>query len=285
MNRRTSPVIRLAEIAALVILMCLPAQADDGRWVHLSKPLSDGTTIWINLDSVGAVPVGTIYDMEIRHTSDRAAPEGSYRNIATGGLVNCQNATVYLRSEAEMGGNFYDQNGHLVFARAVPVGGHWQQPASGSPEAEVLGLVCAEQNRKHSGQPAQPVNNGRVAAANPQAHFQRLYYTPTTGKAGYHIVSKVQAALDDMPGGQACGPFSTSGDVSVDGTLPPGIERPAQKTYFEGTPQEPGDWEVTVHYPGVHCTQGSDTANYGDRDIKVHFHIDGDAAKSVDQLQ
>ncbi len=122
----------------------------------------------------------------------------------------------------------------------------------------------------------------QAVAADASRYFQRLFYTPTNGKAGYHMISKIQAYLDDIP--DNCGPFSPTGELSVDGTLPPGIALPQHKTYLEGTPQEPGDWEVTVHFPGVYCTQGG-SVSYGDRDIKVHFHIDGDAAKSVDQLQ
>lgn len=122
-----------------------------------------------------------------------------------------------------------------------------------------------------------------TAAAKPKVHFLRLFYDPTEGKAGYHMVSTIKAYIDDMPGGEACGPFAASGPLVVTGTLPDGMVMPAGTTHFEGTPQGPGDWNVTVHYPGAHCTQG-DTADYGDRDIPVHFHITGDAPRNVDAL-
>jgi ankyrin repeat protein len=135
------------------------------------------------------------------------------------------------------------------------------------------------------GKMTQPIQNrlAAVAAAKPKVHFLRLFYDPTEGKAGYHMVSTIKAHIDDMPGGEACGPFAASGPLTVTGTLPDGIVMPAGTTHFEGTPQGPGDWTVTVHYPGAHCTQG-DTADYGDRDVPVHFHITGDAPRSVDAL-
>jgi hypothetical protein len=125
-------------------------------------------------------------------------------------------------------------------------------------------------------------------AADPTKFFRRLFYAPMNGKVGFHMVSKLLLYHDDEPGrGAGVGQYGCTGKwthsaLTVDGTLPSGIT--LEGSNFEGTPQEPGDWEVTVHVPHVHCFEGFDTDDYGDRDIHVHFHIDGDPARDVDQL-
>lgn len=121
---------------------------------------------------------------------------------------------------------------------------------------------------------------GQALAPDASRWFQHLFYDPVKGKAGYHMVSGIRAYVYDIPGGGGSACQFQPISVAVDGTLPPGVEIPPQKVNFEGTPQEPGDWDVTVHLTGLHCIGGS--SNYGDRDVQVHFHIDGDAAKSVD---
>jgi hypothetical protein len=171
--------------------------------------------------------------------------------------------------------------------------------ARGVGDPEVVNLLrshgavarydCADLNHPREGDLNRPVCVTqsapvvRQAAADPQKYFRHLFYTPTDGKAGYHLISQLKAYYSDLPGGSGCGLFYES-SASVDGTLPAGIEWSAQKASFEGTPQEPGDWEVTVHLADVHCGQG-DTADYGNRDLSVHFHIDGDAPRSVDPLR
>src|SRR6185437_3616103 len=100
-------------------------------------------------------------------------------------------------------------------------------------------------------------------------------------------------AVSDMP--PACGAIQWK-TISVDGTLPPGVAPPgANVTFtapqkdqngipidnaeipdiaasaFSGTPSRAGDWPVSITFHGLFCSCGQ---NYGDRTIKVNFHIE-----------
>jgi hypothetical protein len=106
----------------------------------------------------------------------------------------------------------------------------------------------------------------------PAVPFSHMYFEGTTGKVGEHLVGYIQTYEDDLPAGMPCAsaPF---GGIEVEGTLPPGIEMPAGKTEFEGTPYQAGVWEVTVVWHDIGCTQGPDQNRYGDRRIPVRFTI------------
>jgi len=68
--------------------------------------------------------------------------------------------------------------------------------------------------------------------------------------------------------------------------LPPGLAPPTLENNFiiAGTPTEPGDWDVTLALRDYYCGVSSTGQHYGDRDVHIHFHIDGDAPRSVDSL-
>jgi hypothetical protein len=111
----------------------------------------------------------------------------------------------------------------------------------------------------------------------PRTPFSQGYYEPAIGRVGYHMVSFPTWYRSDEPG-TPCSPGFT--DVSLDsGTVPPGLVGPysnAQEwsSKFEGTPRQPGDWQLQVTLYGIHCRQGSDQQDYGNRTIQVHLHID-----------
>lgn len=104
--------------------------------------------------------------------------------------------------------------------------------------------------------------------------FTGAFYTPTDGRVGYHLVSKVRFPSAGKPGGKdaVCAPIGLTG-WEFEGTLPPGVVRPLDQTHFEGTPRQPGTWQVQVIWQGVHCTEGPDQHDYGDRKINVIFNI------------
>jgi hypothetical protein len=124
-------------------------------------------------------------------------------------------------------------------------------------------------------------------------YFASGYYTPFRGKVGEKLVSDAAFAVSDMP--PACGSIEWK-TISVDGAVPPGLLPPgANATFvalekdangipiskaevpdiaasaFAGTPSKPGDWALTVTFHGLSCSSGQ---NYGDRVIKVNFHIE-----------
>jgi hypothetical protein len=105
----------------------------------------------------------------------------------------------------------------------------------------------------------------------PAVPFQRVYYEPTSGTVGHHMISSLTVYEDDTPAGLPC-LFMADG-VSYTGELPPGLEMPYGMNTFEGTPYQPGTWQVTVLLQGLHCTQGADQSYHGDRSINVTFNI------------
>jgi hypothetical protein len=123
--------------------------------------------------------------------------------------------------------------------------------------------------------------------------FNSGYYTPNRGKVGEALVSDAAFAVSDMP--PSCGSIEWK-TISVDGALPPGLAPPgANMTFvsppkdangiplpqaevpdiaasaFSGTPSKAGDWPVSVTFHGLSCSRGQD---FGDRTIKVNFHIE-----------
>ena len=115
--------------------------------------------------------------------------------------------------------------------------------------------------------------------------FSHMYWAPVNGRVGYHMVSKWQTDTDDLPAGIPCAagalPDGITKGIEVYGTRPPGLIAPgddmssgSESNSIEGTPREPGDWqlEITIHH--IHCTQGRDQQDYGDRTVQVSIHID-----------
>jgi hypothetical protein len=131
-----------------------------------------------------------------------------------------------------------------------------------------------------------------LATAGAQAdYFAGGYYTPVSGKVGERMLSDAAFDVGDLP--PSC--LVAWKTISVSGTLPPGISPPGANatvvnlpkdengipqvhaevpdipdSAFFGTPSKAGDWPVTVTIHGLSC---SETQSYGDRTIKINFHI------------
>ena len=124
-------------------------------------------------------------------------------------------------------------------------------------------------------------------------YFAGGYYTPNRGKVGQPLLSDAAFAVADMPPG--CGAIQWQ-TISVDGTLPPGLAPPGANATLvapladangipinqaevpdiaasavSGTPSRSGDWPVIITFHGLFCSSGK---SYGDRAIKVNFHIE-----------
>ena len=122
-------------------------------------------------------------------------------------------------------------------------------------------------------------------------YFVGGYYTPVTGKVGQFLISDAAFAVGDVPA--AC--VVAWKDISVSGSLPPGLSPPGADitlvaatkdengiplssaevpdiaaSAFSGTPSKAGDWPVTVTFHDLSC---SGAQSFGDRAIKVNFHI------------
>lgn len=129
--------------------------------------------------------------------------------------------------------------------------------------AAVLGLAAISTASFASAQLLR-AQKPRPAAAPPS-----LSFSPTNGKVGFHMVAGSHVAQSPcQPGGNLVGSFT------VTGALPPGLNPPdttVPRFGFDGTPGQPGDWDVVVVAHNVGCTGG---AIYGDLTAYVHFHID-----------
>ena len=100
--------------------------------------------------------------------------------------------------------------------------------------------------------------------------FGGLSFSPTNGKVGYHLVALSHIAQSPCPpGGNLVGSFTVTGE------LPPGMNPPdtaVPRFSFEGTPGQPGDWDVVVTAHDVGCS--GNLVTYGNLTASVHFHID-----------
>jgi hypothetical protein len=121
--------------------------------------------------------------------------------------------------------------------------------------------------------------------------FGSGYYTPINGQVGRELISDAAFNVGDIPAGCVV-VWKT---ISVSGALPPGLSPPGANvtlvaqtrdtngiplpnaevpdiaaSAFSGTPSKAGDWPVTVVFHDMAC---SGAQSYGDRSIKVNFHI------------
>ena len=115
-------------------------------------------------------------------------------------------------------------------------------------------------------------NNGGNVSRVP---FSSFSFSPTSGRVGYHLVSKLNEPPNDRPvPGAACAVQPSEMTTSED--LPPGLSTTRTQTFYtiEGTPTQAGDWSIQVTFHDVKCSVGSDRRNYGDRTFPVNFHID-----------
>jgi hypothetical protein len=66
--------------------------------------------------------------------------------------------------------------------------------------------------------------------------------------------------------------------VEIGGQLPPGLSR--RGLHFEGTPEQPGDWNYRVKVVGLACRE--ERLSYDDQVVNIHFHIEGDAPRKLE---
>ncbi len=118
------------------------------------------------------------------------------------------------------------------------------------------------------------------------------YYTPIAAHVGQRMISDAAFSVTDVPPGCAV----EWKEITVAGALPPGLAPPGSDntlvapdldengvphlkaevpevagSAFAGTPRRPGDYPVVVTFHGLACSGGQ---SYGDRAIKVNFHIE-----------
>jgi hypothetical protein len=102
--------------------------------------------------------------------------------------------------------------------------------------------------------------------------FSRISFDNTNGRVGYHMTVPNGGYNDDVPpecNHKIANLYAAS---TVEGAIPPGLTFDSNRAAFEGTPKQPGDWDLTVVMHHIHC-QGSDV-DFGEHRIPVHFHID-----------
>jgi hypothetical protein len=100
----------------------------------------------------------------------------------------------------------------------------------------------------------------------PPAYLPISYYD-TSGQVGYHMVASPRAR---------CGATWNWDTVTlIGGSLPPGLYLRGSK--IEGTPTQPGNWQVTLEFTGLECRGKT----YPDQDVSVNFTITGYAQRKV----
>ena len=85
------------------------------------------------------------------------------------------------------------------------------------------------------------------------------------GKVGHHLYTAPKAR---------CG-ATWFGKGTLSGSLPPGLRLNGSK--IEGTPTQPGNWQVRVKFTGVKCKG----RRYADEVVRVKFHIKGYAPRKL----
>jgi hypothetical protein len=114
----------------------------------------------------------------------------------------------------------------------------------------------------------QPAPTARQTAADAQRYFNRTWVDGQIGRVGYHMTAKLQVMKSDEPAG--CYIYFDTWEIK--GDLPPGLSARSSDASFEGTPRQPGEWNIPVILHGIGCSNTGKT--YGDREINVHFRID-----------
>jgi hypothetical protein len=109
-------------------------------------------------------------------------------------------------------------------------------------------------------------------AADADQWFRRPHFSTTAGRVGYHVVSNLQWYASEFPPQCRSDHDTRSREVTVRGTLPPGLTADPPNNFFaiQGTPRQPGDWSYAVLIHGVWCHGQF----YGDRRVDVTFHVD-----------
>ncbi len=110
-----------------------------------------------------------------------------------------------------------------------------------------------------------------ASASTQSSPFSALYFEPTSGQTGYHMVSDIWLDEWNSPGGKGC-KWTALSKISK-GNLPPGLEFDAGIARFEGTPRQAGRWSVSVSFSDIHCTDGRDQSIYGPVTVRINFNI------------
>jgi hypothetical protein len=100
-------------------------------------------------------------------------------------------------------------------------------------------------------------------------YFAHGYLEGGVGRVGYHMTAGLHFSWADVPRGCEAYHFDS---WEFQGNLPPGLTASATKPEIEGTPRQPGIWNVPVILRRVTCDNTGET--YGDRQINFHFNID-----------
>lgn len=108
-----------------------------------------------------------------------------------------------------------------------------------------------------------------MPAAGPRVGGQpgaSLHYERTGGRVGYHMVS--HPMVYDSDPGYYCASKTILYAAITQGAAPPGL-RMNELGSFEGTPRQPGEWDIKVTLYGWTCDGGPPS----DWTIPVHFFI------------
>jgi hypothetical protein len=108
------------------------------------------------------------------------------------------------------------------------------------------------------------------------ASLRQIYYTSTAGKVGHHLSETVLGVCRDACGDQQRWAYSAK---HVGGTLPPGLKFFEGDGRIEGTPQQPGNWQIQVRFSDLEC--GDTESRIPNRTVNVPFRIEGDAPRRV----
>ncbi len=112
---------------------------------------------------------------------------------------------------------------------------------------------------------AAPASSAPAVAAD---YFNRIWVDGQIGRVGYHLTASLQVYPNDKPNGCRW-QFDT---WEFHGGLPPGLTANFFNGSFEGTPRQPGEWNIPLVLHGVGCSDTGQT--YGDRQLNLHFRID-----------